>query len=468
MKDKIIIVVFIIVALLLGVFLFFTTPAIKYKQQAEYKHSAGREDLSSLKEQVRQSKDLVQSFSKSNIDLSADLQDAQLALMREKQKVENLASELKDMGLKNQMLNKELLHTKESLDSLKALTKPIRRKFEGLESTFDGIRSSLTILGFSPENEEELKKQFSNLNASLTAIEAQIPDLINQNRSYRRQAEILENILTEKDSQIQNLQNTLSNKEEKFKQLIDKSPDLQKKILTLQEERDFLEEQLKQSTIAKQDFIYFKKEKLSLDRELNKLKNKNALLTRKITQLKKRISRKGENRVISSLTKINEQLKAQLELTKDSFHKLNNEYAALKKEYDLIQGTISKKEAELAKRAERILSFQDRLSVAEAKIERFQGETSQHQEESASLRKQYVSRQLENEQLRTQLRQYKERLADLQAQIVKATKANAMLQDKFKEISGMLETQGGELSEKVIKKVDVELIPKAEAEAENE
>ena len=84
------------------------------------------------------------------------------------------------------------------------------------------------------------------------------------------------------------------------------------------------------------------------------------------------------------------------------------------------------------------------------------------------LRKQYGFRQLENEQLRTQLMQYKERLVDLQAQIVKATKANAILQDKFKEISGMLETQGGDLSERGIKKVDVELIPKAEVEGENE
>ncbi|MFC1592400.1 hypothetical protein ACFL4C_00080 [Candidatus Omnitrophota bacterium] len=202
---------------------------------------------------------------------------------------------------------------------------------------------------------------------------------------------------------------------------------------------------------------------------MNNLKNKNELLVGSIAELKQKLEYEHDDKVVSSLKKVNQELKQGLDSTQVEAEKLNNDYTALKQEYAVIKHNMAQYEIDLARRADKILRSQDTLEAAQAEIEQLKTASAIQKEESASLRKKYVSRQLGNEVLRSQLIQYKQKIADLQAQIAEAAEANSLLQGKLEGISDILKTrEQSQPLEPGSKKVAVELMPGISREVEDE
>jgi len=468
MKDKKILILIVYAAVVLGVLLFLSRPVVKHKEQISLAQEAGQEtEIAKLREEVKQTKELIHSFVQMNLSLKNNLNAKERRLIEKKEKLENLSYRLNELVLENEMLNKKLTSAREALTHLEELTQPIRRRLEGLESTFEGISASLATLGFSPGKEKELRRQLVFLRRELNAIDRQIPTLIKENKNYRKQAETLRNLLGRKDSQIQNLKEKLKQGLATAKELqgviIEKSR-LERKLNESRERNKLLEGKLGEKDERIENLENRLKEELAeKEEELNRLLEAKANLEREISQLREK------NVNMKKQLEINQEFEEQLKLTRAELDKLNSQYADLKVQYQSVKDTIAKNEAELAKRAERILSLQDRLIVAERNIQQLQNDSLQQKEESASLRKQYVTRQLESERLKRQLNLYKQKLADLQSQIMQAAETNSILQERLREISNIFRTKETSSTPEVsTKKVDVELIPKVTEEVEDE
>jgi len=525
-----------------GVFLFLSTQ--KQREQTLSEGFKQEIDIAKLKEEIVKTRDLLRVFMQTNAALKDELNRKEYLLGKEKERSKDLQARLNELFLQNDMLGKELTSTQANLAEIEELTQPIRKRFEGLESTFEGVRASLSTLGFSPGKENELKRQLASLKNDLDSIDRQIPSLIKENKNYRKQADILKNLLSQKDAQIQNLDEKLNEglakekekakeleelvslkstlekkldesreeksllekdlneknaqiknlenkleegkkqlsendarirslekqseeeitkKNEELNSLIQARLNLEDQISQLQKKNVFLENELEQAELNKKELKRLERANFVLEQGLNSLKNKNSLLNERIVKLNSKLQARGYDKTISTLKKINQELKSELDLTRTGLEKLKNDYANLKKEYASIKEAVAQNEIELAKRAERILGFQDRLAVAESMVGQLQKDYEQKTEESASLRKEYVARQLENQALKDQLNQYRQRLADLHAQIIRATEENTNLQNRLQEISNIFKAQEtAQTSETGAKKVDVQLRPSSE------
>ena len=542
MKDKKILILIVFAVVLSGVFLFLSTQ--KQREQTLSEGFKQEIDIAKLKEEIVKTRDLLRVFMQTNAALKDELNRKEYLLGKEKERSKDLQARLNELFLQNDMLGKELTSTQANLAEIEELTQPIRKRFEGLESTFEGVRASLATLGFSPGKENELKRQLASLKNDLDSIDRQIPSLIKENKNYRKQADILKNLLSQKDAQIQNLDEKLNEglakekekakeleelvslkstlekkldesreeksllekdlneknaqiknlenkleegkkqlsendarirslekqseeeitkKNEELNSLIQARLNLEDQISQLQKKNVFLENELEQAELNKKELKRLERANFVLEQGLNSLKNKNSLLNERIVKLNSKLQARGYDKTISTLKKINQELKSELDLTRTGLEKLKNDYANLKKEYASIKEAVAQNEIELAKRAERILGFQDRLAVAESMVGQLQKDYEQKTEESASLRKEYVARQLENQALKDQLNQYRQRLADLHAQIIRATEENTNLQNRLQEISNIFKAQEtAQTSETGAKKVDVQLRPSSE------
>jgi chromosome segregation ATPase len=348
------------------------------------------------------------------------------------------------------------------------------RKAKGLIQSFMQMNDSL----YNELNEREKqlrgeRERVRELDEELTLTKESLVELDESIQPIRKRLKALEKLSSEKDIQMHNLGKEL-------KEIASAKSSLEKKVERLKEKESLLEKQPKekgallnkksqQQRINKKELNRIKRDNFILEQGLNKLKKKNSSLIKRIARLNKKVKSRQVDKLkaISSLKKSNQELNEKLSLTENELEKINNDYANLKEKYESIKDDIAQNELELAKRAERILTFQDRLGIAEGRIEQLEEGSFRQREESATLRKQYVGGQLENQTLKEELNQYKLRLINLQSQIIQATEANSMLEKRLQEISDIFEEEISPLSpEAGAKRVDVELIPEASSEGE--
>lgn len=485
MKNKKILILLAFAAVLSGVF-FLLRPTTEHKDQIipeEFRQEAEEGRIDRLTLEAKEGGDLIYTFEQMNVSIKNNLNTKEQQLREEIEKSRNLQAKLKEFILQNEILNKELASTKANLVELKELTQPIRRRFEGIEDTFEAIEVSLTDAAISPREVRKIRRQLVSAGKKLDAIDRQIPGLIQENKSYRKQAETLKSLLGERDAQVQDLENEQAVRQKELEKLISaksilekNSGDLEEKNILLNQTLSQLKEQLKNSQA---DYEQLSLERESLISQIEQEKNKISQLDQKLSQRDyahqqlqgeyTNLKTKQEG-LIKELTQTKGQraeLDEQLNLTRAELEKLDNEHLGLKKEYSKVQARIAQNEIKLAKRAERILNFQDRLALNERKIEELQKDSRQQKQESTSLRKQYVIRQLENETLKDQLNRHKQRLAVLQTQIIQIVEVNSILQERLEEISKIFkDREVSPFPETDTGKVDVELLPEEMIEVE--
>ncbi|MFC1592399.1 hypothetical protein ACFL4C_00075 [Candidatus Omnitrophota bacterium] len=247
MKDKKTLILFVFSVSVIIILLFISRPVSERIRQTRIDTGTQGFAMGDLKTENAKSKDLIKSFTRINYHLKKNLDTKERELLREKERSENLQAELEKTSFKSEALSKELSQVKANLSGLQELTQPIKRRFEGLENTFEGIRSSLSALGFSPAKEKELKKQFKILRKELDSIDRQIPLLIKQNNSYQAQARTLEELLAEKDSKIQQLGQELNETLAEFgeqENLIEEKEILEKRLRESRKRNELFEKEL--------------------------------------------------------------------------------------------------------------------------------------------------------------------------------------------------------------------------------
>ena len=486
MKDKRILIIIAFAAIVLGFLLFISRQTLD--RSGDLKPESEIDSVRIIKE-IRQAKDLIQAVVIMNASLNKKLNEKDRRLNKQKEKAENLQVKLKELSLENKRLDEELTWSK-----------------------------------------QEFKKQLAGFKKGLDSIETQIPRLIKKNKEYQNEAEVLEALIEQKETQIQDLTQELKQGLTKEKELKSAQLALEKELAKIQDKGSLLEKQLSESNLkiqnlegqlneglAKQDELSqaqlaLKKElakiqdksffleqqlnekdaqiqnleaelkqgltkekelksaQITLVEKVNELQKKNVLLKEQldqeqeqVVQLSKQIETQQDehDRAVFSLEKSYQIIQERLRFNRAELEKLNSDYVSLKREYESTKVVIAGNEIELAKRADRILNLQDRLTIAGKNIEQFENDSLQQKEESTTLRRQYVARQLENETLRYQLNQYKRKLADLQTHIVQVSETNSLLQDRLQEISEIF--TGAKA-----KKVNIELIPKTSSEVSDE
>lgn len=442
MKDKKALILIVLAAIVIGVFLFLSRTTLRRGDSKK-----GEAGSAKLRKEIIQTRDMMQAFVRMNTFLNSNLNAKEQDLRKEKEKSHNLEIKLKELSLQNELLDKELISRK-----------------------------------------SESEKKIAALKEGLDSIDSQLPRLIKKYKDYQKQVQILEAQISQRDAQMQSLEQELKEGLKEEEEFIRIKSTLEKRLDKIEKEESILEEQLNEKDARienledklEEELIKEKElseSRLTLGKRINEFQKKNILLKKqlkqeqdKITQLRTEMEFRQENqlRTISSLEAIKQDLQDQLGLTKVDLERLNDDYANLKRKYESVRDDIAKSQTELAKRAERLLNFQDRLAVAEQKIEELENDSIKQKGESATLRRQYVLRQLENQTLKDQLNQHKQKLVDLQTQIFQATEANSILQDRLQGISGMFVPPASSGTDAKAKKVDVELIPKTSLEVSDE
>ncbi|MFH1338955.1 MAG: hypothetical protein ABIH40_03845, partial [Candidatus Omnitrophota bacterium] len=321
MRDKKNLILIIYFVVILGVILYLSRPLEKPGQRIGplEKTKAGKRiqetDAAELKREVWRVKELIQSFVQMNRSLNNELDERERQLKEERRKSRDLYGRLNELSLKNEMLNKELASKGKALAQLEELTQPIRRRFEGLESTFEGISASLVTLGFSPGKEKQLRKQLASLEKELDAIDRQVPRLIKENKGYRQQAEELESLLDRKEGRIRDLEEKLKDGmslARELQEVIVSKSRLEKELGGLQEKNSLLEERLREKQAGM--------EKLE-----NKLKQEQARAEKKSGELEEFLSAKSSlDEEISRLRQDKTLLKNQLDEKAAQIESLEN------------------------------------------------------------------------------------------------------------------------------------------------
>jgi chromosome segregation ATPase len=165
-------------------------------------------------------------------------------------------------------------------------------------------------------------------------------------------------------------------------------------------------------------------------------------------------TRELESRILK-LSAENKKFEEELGALKIESEKVNLAYAHLKEEYEKHSGDLDKNEIELARRAERILQFQDDKEKLQLKLEEMRLNLEAQIKESATLREQCVAKQLENQNLKNKLHQLELKLVDLQSKWQEAT--NIFRAQEETQASLSKDTQ----SKIQDKKIHVELFPQA-------
>jgi len=218
MKDRKIFIIIVFIIILSGAFFFLSKPTVRQKQKRIIVNNETETESAQLREEVRKQRDSINSFEQMDTSLRNNLTIKERQLREEIERSQNLQAKIDELILQNNSLIEELSSTKESLSRLEKLTQPVRRRFEGLENALEEIKYSLITLGFSPEKEQDLKKQLASLKTQLGSIDRQLPGLIGGTKEYkvneegeiyREHTKTLENLLSEKEAQIQQLERRL-------------------------------------------------------------------------------------------------------------------------------------------------------------------------------------------------------------------------------------------------------------------
>ena len=428
-KDKkTLIFIIISIVLLFGVF-FSQSPFFIPKKQPE-KNSPVEALLNTaqLESQIQRFKDLIRAFVELN-------QKLQAAFIREKKERGTLEKMLKDTTLDNKILSKSLLQFKAGLD----LTEPLKEKIREIES-------DLSSLPLKVEEEKELKKFLWEIKGKLNDLDSQIPIALKENRAYKIQAERLNTLLSQKDTEITLLKtqkNSLAGTVTEFEKTLKMHAPLENKVVNLEKINSELKQtnyilaqeigHLKEKQQAKEDTLSryqkaseeleaIKRKEIEQSNTILSLTGKNQAMAFELESLHKQLASweqqrqglieelKDSKNTIQNNVKLHEiidQLKTQLE-------EITKRYAALEKELRLAQKTIKNNDIELGKRAEKILLAQEKRQDAENKTAQFQVKAQELEKDSTSLREQIVSVQLEREALRNQLLEAQGRLGELE------------------------------------------------------
>ena len=478
MKGKKVWILIIFTAVIAAILIYYTQPAIKRNSRAgKIKPQESNINTAQLEAQVQQLKDLLHAVVQLNRKLEASFQ-------KEKGESQDLEKTLKDASAKNEALLQELAQAKIGL----ALTQPIKQKMNEVETL-------LPKLNIAPGNEKEISQLLQEIQKMLGIIDTKIPGFLNENKSYKEEAQNLRQLLLEKESDIANLNTAretqfkelealkmnLKNISEEPKNTDNASPqtassqnkeihslkkELQKThelltqayeekgsvarkledtLLRAQESTEKLEEQKKEARVLAEKLQSAQNGLAPLKKQLSRVTEQNLDLSKKVAEAEP----KNTSKLREEITELNRQL-----------GQLEKEYAQLKEAYASTQETIAQNELELGKRANRILTTEEKRADAENRLSELQLKLQEIEKEIASLREQNVAVQLERETLRTQLNRTKLKLSELEGQ--------ASL------ISNILKTtkpSEGEtpLPQEEVKKIELELYPVNENEvpAEN-
>jgi len=491
MKDKNFLIFIIFSVIVLLAFLFISRPLNKKDLNLRPTEPQGS-TIAKLEAQIQQLSNLVHASGQTNLSLQKELVVQKEVLRQSRERRLELEQKLNDALTQSDALSKELEQAKSGLSDLEGLTAPIKAKLKEIDN-------SLTNFFLRPRQEKELLAQLGSINKELDALVHSIPDLVKENKSYKEKAQSLAVLLEKKEQDLLTLKKQ-AEQEQIYKQSVNdkinaltqelkavtkakaaleqKSADLDKAIEKIKQENSSLNQALikfdQELKEANNRQMQANKEKdLALNQRDEAIKQKDLEVKQKEEALKKQEEQAGK---IILLTQVNQELEKGINSLKVELDKLNKDYAAWQAEQKSAQDIIKQNEAELGKRADKILVLQEKLSDMEAKLGEIDSKSKGMQKESALLREQYVSIQLEKENLRGQLEQTKIKLTNLQSQISQTLQLNADLQNQFQQINSILkspEQPQGYTKEKPVlsgasKKVEVELYPQNKSEVKDE
>lgn len=265
-----------------------------------------------------------------------------------------------------------------------------------------------------------------------TADKSQIENLSKQLKEKENGAAVLRNQLDQEKANRQTASKNLQSISAELKMAKNTKSTLERAIT----ETEKLKDELKTTnTLLKLEIRKSKKELTSLKNTLGQLSKEKQALAKELDEIK------AASLGTEKLRKEIEQLRVKLEL-------LNKTYSDLRNEYLAAQEAIKQNEAELGKRADRILVSEEKLKIAEVQLADRQLKWTDLEKESALSREQNVAVQLEREELKNQLQQAKLRLNELENQ---ATQILKLLKPAG--------TTGVTLSKEESKRVEVELFP---------
>lgn len=460
--------------------------------------SAGRAEL-----QLKQTKDLIQTFIKQNLSLQDNLSKDRQALEQEKAERQKMEHRLKQAALQIKALNKALNQAKVNLE----FTEPIRQKLNQIDV-------SLANLWVKPRQEKELSQQLKSIEKELDSIDHAIPTLLKETKSYKQEAQNATEQLKKKEGELNNLSGKFKDEQEKNRLLsknlsditeqlkaADKassslqkaSLDLVTGITTLKQnnlflsgqlnklEKDFkdtqgklLDEAAEKELALKQKDEAIKQKQEAAEKQteqksaLADLNQTNQALEKKIILLSNDLLRlTSEKHILEderdhalAVSQGAQKLKDEIDKLRMQSEQLNKEYVGLKDQYSAGQAALTKNEADLGKRAERILGLEEKLADVNSRFSDLQLKTNELQKESALLREQNVAAQLEKGAIRAELNQSKIRLSDLENQLAQI---GSIIRPAAGPAQPQAEGQGAGA-----KKVDVQLIPQTQIEVKNE
>ena len=374
----------------------------------------------------------LQEEKKERVRLEQALNDAnaqQQSLVEQKQ---SLLDQQRVLAEQQQSLLKELAQAKAEVTA----TQPLRQKITAIESSLD--QSSAT----GPKK-NELKHILKDIHKKLDALDSQAPLSLKENASSKQRAENLQAMLSQKETRIQELENQAAAKAQKnqpsktdalnipgeLKKMRQEREGLDKKITGLENVRAELaqanaalarENTRLEKTVneAQRRLAAFEKEKETLTTHYNaSLKNLQESSQRHLanTDEEKQVLVKSLADARNSLTNTqklqNEAAALQKQLTQ-----LTDTYAQLQNAYTAVKETLSNNEIEMGKRANRILSAEEKQVDAHYRLSEVQARAKELEKESALLREQNVAVQIEKETAKTQLARVTQRLSELEGQ----------------------------------------------------
>ncbi len=343
-----------------------------------------------------------------------------------------LNKRLKEEEAKSGNFQKELASLSEQLKSANKEKSSLAQKSESLERAVEDLKEGnvslqgeFNILSAQLKMASREKSFFEEKSETLAKM---VLDLKSNNASFQKE-------LASLSEQLKSANKAKSTLEEKADDLEKITESLRKENASLNEESKRLEESL---ASTKGQYSAWSKEREEMLRE------KQEAMKNVIAQQEK----------IDLLAQENTSLEKELKLLKANLEQLNKDYVVLKDEHKNMAQTFKQSEAELGKRADKILTLQEKLSAAQDKLDAIQFRSREIEKDSATLRQQYVTVQMERERLRDELEDTRRRLGELE--------------NRFQQIGNILKTSeqsdvARQQEEGQFKKVNVELIPETPA-----
>ena len=360
MKDKKILFLSIFAGITGFILFFASKPAVK-NDARHHADIADEANIARLESQVQQLRGLITAFVELNRSLNSSFQKEKEQRALEERQRGSLEQTLREANSQNESLIKELSRVKINLE----LTLPIKQGIERIESALAGA-------DVSAGKEKELKQKLQDINRQLQLIDAQIPALLKENVSYKRLSENLNGILEKQQKDMDALRNALD--EEKNRRQSVKKAD----------------EDLKTERRKNTDF----------ERIKNNLTQANASLHAEINRITKELK---ETRI--KISRASREKDTAAGRKDEMIARLQKDYDRLKVDFTRAEEALKNNEAELGRRADKILVGEEKLSGTEAQLSQIQSRYNELLKDSASLREQSVAAQIETEELKIRLNQ---------------------------------------------------------------